>query len=222
MDWDVNGKDINSLITQKGSTFHTNWNKTEILLLAGGVAAKAIFTVVMIGWAITLLQNSQPWIFLDYANYLIHEMGHIVFMSFGELWMLLGGTILQITVPVLILIYFIFYKKIFSLAFSLFWIGDVLVNVSVYIGDANERKLPLSPLIGSISAENNSQFHDWYRILSQMNLLQYDKTIEGAVFLLAAICLIGGIIIAFISMGKDIKEMQLLKKSVDRSIIMSR
>ena len=56
-----------------------------------------------------LIFRKIPYIpILDDGNLLIHEAGHIVFGPFANLIGLMGGSILQLTVPTLFLVYFLF------------------------------------------------------------------------------------------------------------------
>lgn len=124
-------------------------------------------------------------ILLDDLNLLIHEAGHLVFNPFGYLIGLFGGTIMQILIPAVFLIYFCKNKDYLGTAFSVFWIGENFINISTYIKDAKFQELSL--VGGGI--------HDWNAILTSLNLLESYKLIGdmifilGLIFLIAAFCL---------------------------------
>ncbi len=122
---------------------------------------------------------AQPHIILDYANFIIHEAGHPLFSGFGELMHMLGGTILQLLVPIIFAVFFILREEFFSFGFCIFWIGDNLINVSVYIGDA--RKMIL-PIVGD--------GHDWNWILNYLNLLDKDLLIARWVYFLGSVFIV--------------------------------
>lgn len=105
-----------------------------------------------------LLAMLRMWTFLP-----IHEAGHLFFMPFGTVMMFLGGSILQILLP---LAWFaIALRQRSSVApFPLFWVGENIMDVSLYIRDAQVRHLPL--LGGHRSG------HDWFNILSRWDLLE--------------------------------------------------
>ena len=64
--------------------------------------------------------------------------------------------------------------------FSLLWLGQNFVNISVYAADAQKRKLPL---LGG-----NNVYHDWNYLLSEIGILKYDAEV-GYFFLGIAILL---------------------------------
>lgn len=106
-----------------------------------------------------------PWVpFLDDANLLIHESGHVFFSGAGELFSALGGTITQLFIPLFVVIYFAFRRELFETSFGTYWLGQNLVNVSVYVKDARTTLLPLI----------NDGTHDWNKILSILGWLKYD------------------------------------------------
>ena len=61
--------------------------------------------------------------------------------------------------------------------FALWWTGQNLTDVALYISDASARSLPL---IGGMSEEA----HDWGNLLTMLNLLEYDHTIAIFVHLI--------------------------------------
>ena len=64
--------------------------------------------------------------------------------------------------------------------------GQNFTDVAIYIADARTRSLPL---IGDMWVES----HDWYNLLSMMNVLKYDDTIAlishytGMIIMISAI-----------------------------------
>src|SRR6266550_3390997 len=97
---------------------------------------KFLFTGIIIIFDFQLLSNPQPWIFIDGANLLFHEAGHLIFSPFGQFLHILGGSLIQCLLPVVITFYFMKSKQYFSSAFGVFWLGDNVINVSVYMKDA--------------------------------------------------------------------------------------
>jgi hypothetical protein len=57
-------------------------------------------------------------------------------------------------------------------------VGQNLIDIAPYINDARDRNLVL---LGGITGRNNSTVHDWYNILSRLDLLRFDHTIAGSV-----------------------------------------
>lgn len=92
----------------------------------------------------------------------IHEGGHFVFRPLGETMYLLGGSIMQVLAPGA-WIAAALYERSKLAALALFFTGYSLVDVSVYIKDAETRVLPL------IGGRGTS--HDWWTVLSRHDAL---------------------------------------------------
>lgn len=117
-------------------------------------------------------------IILDHINLLIHEGGHGIFSFFGKFIYTLGGTLMQLILPGLFIITYVKMKKKIAVQLSIIWLAQNMMNISVYIADARERKLPL---LGG-----NKVYHDWTYILTEINFLSYDTTFGLILYLIAA------------------------------------
>ncbi len=138
-----------------------------------------ISSIILLPVVVLLSINSGEFIFLlDHFNLLIHEGGHGIFSLFGSFIYTLGGTLMQIILPLLFVYYFVSHRKIFGTQISLIWLGQNLMNISVYVADAKERSLPL---LGG-----NKVYHDWHFILGRTGLLEHDNLI-GILFYLTGI-----------------------------------
>ncbi len=125
-----------------------------------------IVSVLLLPVMIYLLLHRGQYGLIDNADLVIHEAGHFFFMFFGKFIYTLGGTLMQIILPSIIVWYFLrnYYRT--GVQISLLWLGQNFINISVYADDARARKLPL--LGGS------HVYHDWNYLLGQLNLLNYD------------------------------------------------
>ena len=135
------------------------------------------------------ITNSSHYGFLDTVNLVIHEAGHVFFMFFGEFLHVSGGTILQLLVPFIFVSYFYFKREFFSAFIVLFWFGQNFIDVSVYMGDAVERKLPL---LGG-----NSVNHDWHYLLFSLNLLQSTDILATITYSIGALIIIMAATLSF-------------------------
>jgi len=126
--------------------------------------------------------NKGQFTFPDYVNLLIHEGGHGIFRVFGDFIYTAGGTIMQILIPLLFLIYYIFQRSKLGFQFSLFWIGESLMNIAPYAADARARVLPL---LGG-----NKTYHDWTWMLSRLNMLDDDIFIGDCFYYAGVVCFI--------------------------------
>jgi hypothetical protein len=131
--------------------------------------------------------NPQQWHLIDGVNLVIHEAGHLIFSPLGEFMMIAGGSLFQVIMPTLFVGYFWFHRQYYSAALVLFWVGQSILNVSVYAGDSLALQLPL--LGGQDSV------HDWNYMLSSLNLLPATAKIAGVIRLL------GTIVIALAAFG---------------------
>lgn len=134
--------------------------------------------------AIYFLVNRGTYTFLDLIDLLIHEPGHLIFGFFGDYIQFLGGTLLQIILPLSITIYSLIKGYKYFAQLFLFWLGHNFINISVYVDDANKMKLKI---IGGI--------HDWNWLLNKMNLIDYAEEIG---YLFVTLSIITFIIMFFV------------------------
>ncbi|MDH3251407.1 MAG: hypothetical protein OEM41_01375 [Ignavibacteria bacterium] len=93
---------------------------------------------------------------VDTINLFIHEAGHFFLKIFGKFINILGGSFFQILIPGL-LVFTTWRQTITQIALPGFWLGESMVNVSVYIRDAPFRHLRLIA---------RGLIHDWNWLLS--------------------------------------------------------
>ncbi|MEW6196035.1 MAG: hypothetical protein AB1521_12865 [Bacteroidota bacterium] len=133
-----------------------------------------IFSVLLLPLIIYLVFNEGKFFIVDYVNLLIHEGGHGIFSIFGIKYLhALGGTITQLLIPTMFVVFYFLKKKRITTQIFLIWLGQNFINVSVYVADARAQKLPL---LGG-----NKVYHDWNYLLGEIGLLEYDN-IVGQVF----------------------------------------
>lgn len=151
--------------------------------------------ILLCYWSYVLFFNNSSWILTDYVNLMFHEAGHFIFMFFGEFISFLGGTILQISIPIGIFVYFFLKQQYFSSLFVLFWIGDNLINIGNYMKDAIPMSLPLL-IEGST--------HDWNWIFSQLHLLPLSYFIGSFVCFIGFGCLLVSLISILVIIFRDL------------------
>jgi hypothetical protein len=136
---------------------------------------RTVFALLASAYFFYYAQSTGEWHFLDNVNLIIHEAGHVVFSPFGQFIYILGGSLFQTLVPIVFSVYFFVWRRdYYSGSLLLFWVGQNLINVSVYAGDAVVMQLPL---LGG-----DSSTHDWHAILSMLNALQYTHAVATAIY----------------------------------------
>jgi len=119
--------------------------------------------------------NRSGFLFLDFANLAIHEAGHPLFgilgggaeTGFGHTLMVLGGTLLELIVPLTCAAYFFFRRESTGTAFCAFWFFENFLYIGSYMSDARTRA---QPLVGTGDS-------DWEVLFTQWNLLLDDTQI---------------------------------------------
>jgi hypothetical protein len=114
-------------------------------------------------WTIRLVVLRSQWVFIDYPNLAFHEAGHVFATAFGEFIHYLGGSVFQVAVPALLIVHFLVRARSpLGGAFCLWWAGESLHNVSIYMADAWVMALPL---VGGGD-------HDWRYLFSRLGVLE--------------------------------------------------
>ncbi len=149
-----------------------------------------LLSIILLPVCLYLLSSRGDYSWIDNADLVIHEAGHFFFSPFGHFVYMCGGTIMQIFLPSLIAWFFFrnYYKT--GVQISLLWLGQNLINISVYAADARTQSLPL---LGG-----NSVHHDWNYILSSLNMLDLDTQVGYFFFGGAIIIFTAAILMPFI------------------------
>ena len=153
------------------------------------VAGLAVWTVA---FARTPLSPDINESFLHLPNLVFHEAGHVIFSPFGRFLTVLGGSLLQCTIPVVAAIAFIRQEQPFSAAVCGWWAGQNFVDLAPYIADA--RALQMVLLGGRTGAEVEG--HDWEFLLTQLRLTHLDHGIGMTAYVLGITIMVGALILA--------------------------
>lgn len=110
----------------------------------------------------------------DGINLGFHELGHVVFRPFGRFLHALGGTILQLVMP-LVAMWFLWAKQRdwFGVAFCLAWLATNFYGIGIYVADARTKQLVLvAPGLGMTV---DGSIHDWAYLLGELGWLRADE-----------------------------------------------
>ncbi len=159
--------------------------------MSGAAAGRAIGlgALLILSWKVFArgIAIEPPGFFLgilDGANLIFHEAGHILFSPFGDFMQYLGGSLMQILIPAICAIYFWLHQQRSSSAVTLFWAGESLTNVAIYVADARRMELPL---IGGD--------HDWNYLLDALNLLNHADSLGDFVFVLGVLTILFSLVL---------------------------
>lgn len=143
-----------------------------------GIGWLCFYTLFLLYVAI----SQQNFLFIDFVNLVIHEGGHMLFSWGGPTLTLYGGTLLQWLVPFLLAAYFFSQRHTTGFVFSLFFFFENWRYTSFYMADARAQVLPL---VGVGDMESEESTHDFYRIFTQLGVLDHDTQIGATLRFLA-------------------------------------
>ncbi len=133
---------------------------------------------------------------VDIIDLFIHEGGHFVFGFLGRVIYFMGGSLMQVVLPALTV--WVFLKSGFrTLIATLYWLGQNLVNVSVYIADAPYKRLPLI---------SDSAIHDWNWIFNHFGAMNLAAPVSTTVFVAGIISCSGAFLASIYFLVTDFKE----------------
>jgi hypothetical protein len=106
------------------------------------------------------------------VNLVFHEAGHVLFMPFGDFMSVLGGSLMQLIVPAVVMGTFAFrYHNSFGASVGLWWFAQSLMDLAPYIGDARSGELIL---LGGVTGMDAPGYHDWSNLLARTGRLASD------------------------------------------------
>lgn len=125
--------------------------------------------------------------YMHLVNLPFHEAGHILFSPFGRFLQVLGGTLGQWLIPLVVTTYFWFRNDRFAASVGLWWLGQSFMDIAPYMDDARAGQLML---LGGVTGSEVEDYHDWEIILSQLGMMKYDHLIARISFGCGAILII--------------------------------
>ena len=143
-------------------------------------------------WTFSRLRTPLPDLagsFMHLINLPFHEAGHIIFMPLGSFMMSLGGSLLQVMIPLICAWAFLFQQDDpFAASACIWWAGESLLDLAPYIDDARSLQLML---LGGPAAEVEG--HDWEAILTALGWLHLDHALARLAWVLGAGLMIGAL-----------------------------
>jgi len=109
---------------------------------------------------------------LHQTNLAFHETGYIIFGILGRVISILGGSLGQLMIPLLVSGHFWYQRGAAGFAFGSFWFFENFLDVAHYMTDARSLILPL---IGGLGPEA----HDWRNLFMEWGVLRHDTQIAS-------------------------------------------
>jgi hypothetical protein len=157
--------------------------RPAVLGRLAGLVILAVLTVSIVARGLALSSGGVlGWMHL--VDLVFHEAGHPLFGVFGEFLGALGGSLNQVLVPAVCTGYFLWHRQHAAAPVALFWTGENVVDVAIYVADGRDMRLPL--LAQGLT-------HDWNWILSQLSLRNHAEPIGRVVFLLGIAVLLAAL-----------------------------
>jgi len=145
------------------------------------VAGRAVGLLVMavLGWQVLQRElnfdaASGALRFIHGIDLVIHEAGHAFALILPRFFYILGGSALQVILPAVCALTFLHQRHIASFAVALFWTGESVTDVAIYMADAKTQALPLLGGDGTV--------HDWNYLLGQLHLLGWAPSLGRLTF----------------------------------------
>jgi hypothetical protein len=162
---------------------------------------KAAGAIVLAAYGAYCAFRPSEWHVIDGVNLVAHEAGHLLLGWFGQFIGIAGGTLGQLFVPAAFTVYFFLQRAQYSSSVTLFWLGQSLVNVSVYVKDARAMELPLVSVGGGGDA-----IHDWHWLLSKFGLLAWDQLVGNFILAVGIGVMLAGAAAALFSSLHPLKQ----------------
>jgi hypothetical protein len=134
-------------------------SRTALLWWSGAFAVFLVYAAL----------DTDGFLFIDNANLMIHEAGHMLFGWAGYYTQIFGGTLAQVGVPLVCMLFFIRRGETTAVAATMFWTFENLLYVAFYMADARRSAIPL---VGSDES-------DWTILFSHWGVLQHDLAIAA-------------------------------------------
>jgi len=150
--------------------------------------AKRLF-LVPVGAYVCWLIFAYDYHFLDGANLLFHEAGHLFAAFFGQTLHFMGGTLGQLFFPIACGLHFLQARKFYETWLMGIWLAESLMNTARYLGDAQAQALPL---VGG-------HIHDWNWLLSRWGMLDHCEGIASGLHFIASLVAVGCLVGASMS-----------------------
>lgn len=153
------------------------------LARAAGLAALLVLGLMIVARGLTPSPGGVL-AFVHLVDLVFHEAGHVIFGLLGRFPGVLGGSLNQVLIPAICTGHFLWHGQRAAAAVALFWTGESITDVAIYVADGRDMALPLLA---------EGLVHDWNWILSELSLRNHAPALGRAVFAVGVIVLAGAV-----------------------------
>jgi hypothetical protein len=161
-----------------------------------GLAILLVLAVMIVARGLTP-STGGVLAFVHLIDLVFHEAGHVIFGFLGQFMGVLGGSLNQMLIPAVCTGYFLRQGRRAAAAVTLFWTGESLADVAIYVADGRDMALPLLA---------EGLVHDWNWILSQLSLRDQAGPIGRVVFGIAVAILVAALGLLGIDLRRCLDE----------------
>ncbi len=163
----------------------------DVNIIELGARALLWAVLIFLGWSYVSSSLMRSQVSPSFVHFLLaridlvfHEAGHILFLPFGRFLSVLGGSLLQILIPLVCTYAFLLrHQNAFGASVTLWWTGQSFIELAPYVADASSQGLLL---LSGVTGQDAPGAHDWNNLLSWTGLLRYDRTLGVATHLVGA------------------------------------
>ncbi|HEU5319929.1 MAG TPA: zinc ribbon domain-containing protein, partial [Methylomirabilota bacterium] len=154
-----------------------------------------------LGWGVLARGLTPPaggiLAFVHGVDLVFHEAGHVIFGFFGDFLAALGGSLVQVLVPALCTALFVRQRQAAATAVTLFWTGESLTDVAVYVADGKARALPLLA---------EGLVHDWHYLLGRLGRLEQAEALGRLVFAAGVLAVVAALVLLAWDLARCVRE----------------
>ncbi len=147
-------------------------------------------TTALAVYAIAMLASPDAAVLIDAFNQPVHEAGHILFSPFGTEAPLLGGTLLQLFLPLLLGAWFTVQNNEYAASVAAWWVGQSFTTIGLTMANSSSVGLP-----------HPGADQDWSILFAEWGVagqaVQYGHLAHGFGFLIMLVATYWGVIEAF-------------------------
>ncbi len=132
--------------------------------------------LIFLGWSYVASPLMRSQLSPSFVHFLLaridlvfHEAGHILFLPFGRFLSVLGGSLLQILIPLVCTYTFLLrHQNAFGASVTLWWTGQSFIELAPYVADASSQGEPYITVVGKKAPQARVIF-DRFHIVKHLN-----------------------------------------------------